>query len=146
MLALAELAALGAGQDQRKEFGEIRSREGADERLLEVRQRRGAGIKEGFGIELDFARRRSKPIGDAISRLGVFLIVRLQWHAYSTGILAQGVERNAGGAKLVAVGGFDIAVPKVVAETEPTGQIEDDLRVGTSFAPGCDHWLSQLNE
>ena len=63
VLALAELAALGAGQDQRVALGEIRPGEWADQRLLEVRQRRVAVIEEGLGVELDLTRRRGEAGG-----------------------------------------------------------------------------------
>src|SRR5215204_5740197 len=117
MLTLAELTALSGGQDQRVVLGEIWPRDGTNERLLEVRQRRVAVIEKGLGVEFNFARRRREPGWDAIRLLGVFVIPRLQGHAYATGVLAQGIERDARGAKLVTVGGVDIAVPEVRPET-----------------------------
>ena len=46
----------------------------------------------------------------------------------------------------MAVGGLDVAVPEVVAETEAARQVEDDLRVGAGLAAGRDHRPSQLDE
>src|SRR5262249_32305998 len=97
------------------------------ERLLVVRQRRVAVRCEHLGEDLDLARRRGKSPGRATLRFGESAIACLEGHPYSLRVLAQSFERHPGSLKLVTIRGIDVAVPEVVAETEPAGQIEHNL-------------------
>src|SRR5262245_27041817 len=130
MLALAELRALGAGQDQRVACGQIRPRQGTDERFLEDRQRRITVIEKGLRVELDLSCRRGQAMSGAVCHFGVFAVTRLERESHTGGMLAKRLERDAGGAELIAISGIDVAIPEVGAKPEPAGEIEDDLRIG----------------
>ena len=144
MLALAKHCRLRIGQDQRKARREVRPRHRADLWLLEVRQRRVAVFEERFRVEFNLARRRSESAGIALRiELGVFGVARLQRYAQAAGGGAQLLQSNAGGAKLGAIGGLDVAVPELSAETEAAGEVEDEIGIRARF-PG--RWHDRLPE
>ena len=49
---------------------------------------------------------------------------------------AQIVQRQARGRKLMAVGGFDIAMPEMLAQTKTARQVKNNLDIGARFAAG----------
>src|SRR4030095_17013468 len=123
MLALAELRGLGAGQDQRITLGQVGPREGTDQRLLVLRQRRVAVLEERLGVQLDLPCGRREAARYAVLLLGVLAIACLERHPHPARVFPERVERHAGGVELVAVRRLHVAVPEVSAEAEPGGQV-----------------------
>ena len=61
-------------------------------------------------------------------------------------IVSERFERHARGAELVAVGGVDVTVPEMGAETETAGEIEHDLGIRAGFTARLDHGTPQLHQ
>ena len=59
---------------------------------------------------------------------------------------AELLQRDAGRRELVAIGGVDIAVPELLAQAEPAGEIEDDVGVGAGLAERRDDRPAQLDQ
>src|SRR5690606_9415824 len=82
MLALAKERVLGASQDQGVALGQLRSREGTDQRLFKLRKRWVAMRQHRLGVQLDLARRRGKAVSDTVVRLGVLAVAGLEREAH----------------------------------------------------------------
>lgn len=57
----------------------------------------------------------------------------------------QEVETAKGDDAMVAIGGIDLAVPKLCAKTQPTSQVKDDVGVGAGLSRWRDNRLPKLN-
>jgi hypothetical protein len=84
-------------------------------------------------------------VRDAVPQFGELAVAGLERYPNAARVLAQFFKRNAGWLELVPVRGLDVSTPKAIAETEPYGQVKDDLSIGTAFTPGPDDAWPQLH-
>src|SRR5207302_1770983 len=92
MLALAELRGLRAGQDQGIAPGHVRARDGTDQRLDMIWQRRVTVLQERLGVQLDLARRRREAVRYSVLLLGVLAVARLERDPHPARALAERLQ------------------------------------------------------
>jgi len=76
----------------------------------------------------------------------MFAVAGLERYPHPGGSSAQLLQTDAARRELMAVGGINGAIPELRTETEPAGEIEDDLGIGTGFAARRHDRRPQLNQ
>src|SRR5690606_1835634 len=76
---------------------------------------------------------------------GVFFMAKCLWETHSTGMGSQICDRNSQGRQLKIPTRLDIAAKKCVVQPQTLSQFEHDFIIGTGFAQGSYHALTQLN-
>ena len=146
VLRLAEQVVLGRREDQRVARGQVGPRPRADERLLELGERRVPVLEQRLGVELDLARRRveadrrPRPAAPRTCGSGSRPGARTPsgWSRSSSRESPSGCRRTRSG--------LDVAIPEVVAETEARREAEHDLGVGARLAGRVDDPGPELHE
>ena len=139
VLAVAEVAVLGAGQPQRETgvLGAVR---------VGVPGHGGVAVgRQPLGVQLDTAGGGGEA-GDVPVLAGprVRAVDVLQRRPHPAGTGAQLLDGQAERGELVVPSCGDVAAEEVGAHAEPPGEVEDDLRVGARLAHRLHHPRPQL--
>ena len=104
-------------------------------------------VEECFGVQLDPSGGRGEPGGYTVAAgRRVLPVAGLERQADTRGGGAELFERDAARRELVLPAGVDVSVEELLAESEPGGEVEDDLDVRAGLTHGRHQRGAQLHQ